>query len=85
MRFAAVRAHGLGHRGGLAALQALLQVVVIRTNQDALYAVGFLQRLGDGGQVARVKRHGHGQAGGGVQCGGGGVALGHQHHGAGIG
>ena len=59
---------------------ACAEAVVIGADQDARGFVALVQGCGHWPQVASVKSHGHGQAGGFVQGGGGGVALGHQQH-----
>ena len=72
--------HGGGAGAGDAGV-AFAEGVVIGADQQACGFVSGVQRSGDRGQVARVKGHGHGQAGGFKQARGGGVALGHQDDG----
>ena len=71
--------HG-GSAGAGHARIAFAEGVVVGQDEDVRRFVALVQRGGHGGQVARVKRHGHGQACGLEHAGAGGVALAHQDH-----
>ena len=75
----AAHLHGGGAGTGDAGV-ALAPLVIVGADQQARCFVPGMQHRGDWRQVACVKGHSHGQAGGLKQTGGGGVTLGHQHH-----